>query len=75
MYKIFRSYRGVIIYDLDLGNRISDMIPKPEGTIGKKGMLDFIKIKNLHASKTSSIKWGKKPPKKRERKIICLLRV
>lgn len=24
------------MYDLDLGNRISDMIPKPEGTIGKK---------------------------------------
>lgn len=39
-------------------------------------MLDFIKIKNLYASKTSSIKWEKKKhQKKGERKIICLLRV
>lgn len=56
MYKLFKSYRGVNIYDLDLGNGFLDMIPKPEGTKGKKDMLDFIKIKNLCASKIPSRK-------------------
>lgn len=51
MYKIFRSHRGVNIYDLDLGNGFLDMTPSPEETKGKKDMLDFIKIKNLCYSK------------------------